>query len=81
MEIKKWQTTQMNTQGKLIFSWQKQDQSLQSVNLQTMQMQIVVAHGERRATREFELIWWPNIFSSNNSGKLSLRFYISKVTL
>ena len=45
----------------------------------TMQIQMVVGPGEGRATREFEVIWWPELFSSTNHGKLALRFYISKV--
>lgn len=44
-------------------------------------IQIVVGHGEGRATREFELIWWPEMFSSSKHGKLTLRFYVSKVIL
>lgn len=47
----------------------------------TQQLQIVVGHGEGRATREFELIWWPEMFSTSNHGKLVLRFYVSKVNL
>lgn len=45
----------------------------------TMQIQIVVGHGEGRATREFEVIWWPDLFSGTTHGKLTLRFYVSKV--
>lgn len=47
----------------------------------TQHIQIVVGHGEGRATREFELIWWPEMFSSSKHGKLTLRFYVSKVIL
>ena len=47
----------------------------------TMQIQMVVGHGEGRTTREFEVIWWPDLISVNGHGKLTLRFYISKVLL
>lgn len=47
----------------------------------TLQIQIVVGRGEGRATREFELIWWPEMFSSSKHGKLTLRFYVSRVNL
>ena len=45
----------------------------------TLQIQIVVGRGEGRATREFELIWWPEMFSTSMHGKLTLRFYVSRV--
>lgn len=45
----------------------------------TLQIQIVVGRGEVRATREFELLWWPEMFSTNRHGKLTLRFFVSKV--
>lgn len=45
----------------------------------TLQIQIVIGRGEGRATREFELIWWPEMFSSSRHGKLALRFFVSKV--
>ena len=47
----------------------------------TMKIQMVVGPGEGRLTREFEVIWWPELFSSTNHGKLTLRFYISKVQI
>ena len=40
----------------------------------TMQLQVIVGQGEGRAKREFE-IWWPELFSHTNQGKLTLRFY------
>ncbi|XP_068697455.1 uncharacterized protein [Montipora foliosa] len=39
----------------------------------------VVGIGEGRATREFGLLWWPDMFSSNTHGKLTLGFFVSKV--
>jgi len=45
----------------------------------TMQLQVIVGRGEGRATREFEIIWWPELFSNTSHGKLTLRFYVSKV--
>lgn len=47
----------------------------------TMKLEIVVGHGDGRATREFEVIWWPELFSNATHGKLTLRFYVSKVLL
>ena len=47
----------------------------------TLQLQIVVGRGQGRATREFEIIWWPGLFTSSIHEKLTLRFYISKVLL
>ena len=45
----------------------------------TLQIQIVVGRREGRATREFELIWWPEMFSASLHGKITLRFYVSRV--
>lgn len=44
----------------------------------TSKATIVVGFGEGRATREMELIWWPDIFSVTNYGHLVIRLYISK---
>ena len=35
----------------------------------TLQIQIVIGRGEGKATREFEIIRWPEIFSTSNHGK------------
>ena len=41
-----------------------------------------VSQGEGRATREVELIWWPDLFSAaSNQGKLTVRFFLKKVRL
>ena len=42
---------------------------------------IEVGKGEERNTREIELIWWPELFPSTNYGKLSLGFFIKKVSI
>ena len=33
------------------------------------------------ASREFELIWWPELYSNQGFGKLSLRFFVQKTAL
>lgn len=50
-------------------------------NTSTMQIEMVFGLGKGRASREFEVIWWPDLFSSASHGKLTLRFYVSKVLL
>lgn len=40
-----------------------------------------VGQGDARITREIELIWWPGLFSATNHGKLTVRFFVRKVTL
>lgn len=47
----------------------------------TFKSELVVGYGEGRMTREFEVFWWPELFSSGNRGKLVIRFYISKVPI
>ena len=36
----------------------------------------IISEGE--ASREFELIWWPDLFSRQERGKLTLRYYVGK---
>ena len=36
---------------------------------------------QRRTTREVEVIWWPDLYSTTRNGKLSIRLYIKKVTV
>ena len=45
----------------------------------TCRASLVVGYGEGRATREFEVIWWPDIYSNQQRGKLALRLYVAKV--
>lgn len=47
----------------------------------TMEVEMVVGLGEGRATREFDVIWFPNMYSSNSHGKIIFRYYIAKVAL
>ena len=39
---------------------------------------IVVGYGEGRATREIELIWWPDLYTYTKHGQLVLRMFIEK---
>ena len=43
--------------------------------------ELEVGPGEGRTTREIELIWWPNLYTSVDYGKLTVRFHIHKVTV
>ena len=37
-----------------------------------------ISEGEGRATREFELQWWPDLFKGHTYGKLTFRFLLKK---
>lgn len=52
-----------------------------TIQYPTVKLEIVVGRGEGRATREFEMIWWSELFSATAHDKLTLRFYVSKVSL
>lgn len=39
---------------------------------------LIVGLGEGRATREIELIWWPDLYSISQYGRLVVRMYIEK---
>ena len=50
----------------------------------TLQIQIVVGRGEGRATNEFKLIWWPEMFSTSRlqcarETNFAINFYVSRV--
>lgn len=47
----------------------------------TYRASFVVGHGEGRATRELEVIWWPDIYTNQQRGKFSLRLFVAKVML
>ena len=42
---------------------------------------LVVGYGEGRATREVDLIWWPNLYNTAHLGKMCIRLYVSRVQL
>lgn len=39
---------------------------------------LVVGYGEGRATREIEIIWWPNLYTYTEHGQMVMRMYIEK---
>jgi len=45
----------------------------------TCRASLVVGNGEGKATREFEVIWWRDIYTNQQRGKLALRLYVAKV--
>jgi len=47
----------------------------------TYRASFVVGDGEGRATRELEVIWWPDIYTNQQRGKFSLRLFVAKVML
>ena len=50
-------------------------------NRVTCQSNFVVGLGEGRATRELDIIWWPNLYNSAALGKLGIRLYVNRVEL
>ena len=50
-----------------------------AVNKQpTCKASLVVGEGEGRATREFEIIWWPDLYSTPQRGKIAFHYYVGK---
>ncbi|KAL9961671.1 hypothetical protein ACROYT_G030663 [Oculina patagonica] len=47
----------------------------------TCRSNLVVGHGEGRATRELDLIWWPNLYNTPLLGKMCIRLYVNRVQL
>ena len=52
-----------------------------SRNRITSQSNLVVGRGEGRASRELDLIWWPNLYNTATIGKLAIRLYVHRVEL
>ena len=52
-----------------------------SRNRITSQSNLVVGHGEGRASRELDLIWWSNLYNAVTIGKLAIRLYVNRVEL
>lgn len=50
-------------------------------SITSMEVKIIVGEGEGRLTREFEMIWWPNMFNTSGHGKLIFLYFIAKVRL
>ena len=42
---------------------------------------LIVGYGEGRATREIDVIWWPNLYHTSLVGKMSIRLFVSRVHL
>lgn len=42
---------------------------------------IEIGIGEGRCTREVELIWWPDLYSFSQYGKLTVRFFVRKTSM
>ena len=47
----------------------------------TCRASLVIREGEGRATCEFKIIWWPNMYTNTTRGKIAFRFYVGKVLL
>ena len=47
----------------------------------TTRRQLKCEEGDWPRTREFQVIWWPHVFSQSNFGHMRLRFYIEHVEL
>lgn len=45
----------------------------------TCRSSLIVGPGEGRATREFEVLWWPDLYSSTYHGKITFRYYVAKL--
>lgn len=46
----------------------------------TLHVSMEVGEAQGRLTREIEIIWWPNLFSTSN-GQLRLRYFLKKTSL
>ena len=47
----------------------------------TCMSNLVVGYGEGRATREVDIIWWPNLYNTVILGKMCIRLYVNRVQL
>ena len=47
----------------------------------TSRSTIEISLGEGRCTREVELIWWPALYTSSRYRKLTVRFFVMKISV
>ena len=63
-------SNELSTAQQALQAAMERARSKKSSTIPTRQIEIVVGNG-----REFEVIWWPDLFSDNRHGKLTLQIY------
>ena len=73
---------EMDADDALAMTRERAKKNAQRVGRPTSKSSIEIGHGEERCTREVEFIWWPTLYSeASRNGKLSVRFYLKKVSI
>lgn len=73
--------SEMDVEDALALSKERAKKNIQKLGRPTSSSTIEINYGEGRCTREMEFIWWPTLYSQDSGhGKLSVRFYLKKVT-
>ena len=74
--------SEMDVEDALALARERAKKNVQKAGRPTCRSSIEIGHGEGRCTREVEFIWWPTLYSEASChGKLSVRFYLKKVSI
>lgn len=73
---------EMDVEDALAMAKARAKKNIRDTGKPTSRSTIEIEHGEGRYTREVEFIWWPTLYSqASGHGKLSVRYYLKKVSL
>lgn len=73
---------ELDVEDALALAKERATKNVQRGGRPTSRSTIEIACGEGRHTREVEFIWWPTLYSQVSCyGKLSVRFFLNKVTM
>ena len=73
---------EMDVEDALAMAKARAKKNIRDTGKPTSRSTIEIGHGEGRCTREVEFIWWPTLYSQTSGhGKLTVRYYLKKVSL
>lgn len=74
--------SQMDVEDALALARERAKKNVRKAGRPTSKSTIEIGYGEGRCSREVEIVWWPTLYSRTSChGKLSVRFYLKKVSM
>lgn len=74
--------SQMDVEDALALARERAKKNVRKAGRPTSKSTIEIGYGEGRCTREVEIVWGPTLYSRTSChGKLSVRFYLKKVSM
>ena len=73
---------EMDVEDALAMAKARAKKNIRDIGKPTSRSTIEIGHGEGHCTREVKFIWWPTLYSQTSGhGKLTVRYYLKKVSL